>query len=122
MFTSFDTIEKNGSYKERRQTFKDMIYLHRICDQCFNFFREKRFQFLVEWDPSALIHLDRLGNRVPLQNACIISIIKNTPVGIRIWNSLLSQEERNQSSFSQIQVISLSLSLSLLYPLPTCLQ
>jgi hypothetical protein len=61
--------------------------LHELCDQ-FYYFAEKRFRFLVEWDPSALLYPNVAMRGIQLLPSRI-------SVGVRIWNSLLSKKERN---------------------------
>ena len=42
--------------------------LHKLCDQFF-YFAEKRFRFLVEWDPSALLYPNVAMRSIPLHCA-----------------------------------------------------
>jgi hypothetical protein len=58
----------------KKEDFQRHGLLTEVCDQ-FDVFPEKRFRFLVEWDPTSLSHLDDYG-RLPLHYAADIATIK----------------------------------------------
>jgi hypothetical protein len=45
----------------KKEDIREYQLLHQLCSSLY-YFAERRFRFMVEWDPNALFHLDRFGN------------------------------------------------------------